>query len=208
MLAEWSAECSTDAPVVVAPWSDPSTGLSFINLRAEPYELSEIREAERHPALARALRALNATRSPFITVKSDAWPLSSLENPGELEPLRLEMGLPEEEATFAFTSYIDLLWRERALFASAHHQQDRLDRIVRRASKLQHPEAALQGILRPAFLDLASPLEGFAMTVYVTAVAADADLAHRRWSDALEDVVDLLRNREFEPNATSATIDL
>jgi hypothetical protein len=208
MLAEWSAECSADAPVLVVPWSDPATGANFVNLRSEPYELSEIQEAERHPALGRALRALNATRSPFVTAKCDAWPLSALESPGELEPLRIEMGLPEEEAAFAFTSYIDLLWRDRAVFASAHHQQDRLDRIVRRASKLPHAEAAFQGVLRPAFLDLEAPLEGFATTIYITAVASDADLAHRRWSDALEDVTDLLRNREFEPNTGSATIDL
>ncbi|HEX4156826.1 MAG TPA: hypothetical protein VHY48_14565 [Acidobacteriaceae bacterium] len=190
------------------PWADPDTGTRFINLRAEPYDISEIREAERHPALGRALRALNAGRSPFATAKSDAWPLSARESPGELEPLRRELVLPEEEATFAFTSYIDLLWRERAVFASAHQQQDRLDRIARRATKLLHPEAALQCVLRPAFLDLEAPLEGFATTLYVTAVGSDADLAHHRWGDALEEVVEMLRSREFEPNRLSATIDL
>jgi hypothetical protein len=208
MLAEWSAECSTDAPVIVVPWADSETGAHFVNLRNEPYDLSEIPEAERHPPLGRALRALNANRSAFLTSKCDAWPLSTHESPGELEPLRRELCLPEEEATFAFTSYIDLVWRERTVFASAHQQQDRLDRITRRAAKLGHAESALQCVLRPAFLDLGAPLEGFASTFYVTAVASDSDLAHRRWAAALEDIIDLLRSREFEPNRTSATIDL
>lgn len=208
MLAEWTAECSHDAPVIVVPWSDPETSARFVNLRGEPYDLSEIVESERHPALGRALRALNASRSPVITTKCDAWSLATRDSPGELEPLRLELNLPAEEVNCAFTSYIDLVWRERALFASAHQQQDRLDRITRRAAKLPHPEAALQCVLRPAFLDLGSPLEGFATTLYVTGVASDPDLANRRWAAALEDIVNLLRNREFEPNRTSATIDL
>jgi hypothetical protein len=208
MLAEWSAECSADAPVLVIPWTDPETGAHFVNLRSEPYDLSEIPEAERQPVLGRALRALNAARSPFITAKCDAWPLSAHDSPGELEPLRRELLLPEEEVICAFTSYIDILWRERAVFASSHQQQDRLDRIARRATKLAHAEAAVQCVLRPAMLDVEAPLEGFVTTLYVTGVGPDADLAHRRWADALEDIVDLLRSREFEPNRLSATIDL
>lgn len=194
--------------MLVVPWHDNETGAHFVNLRTEPYALAEIPEAERHPTLGRALRALNAQRSPFLTAKCDAWPLSASESPGELEPLRLELVLSEEDVAFAFTSYIDLLWRERAVFASAHQQQDRLDRLARRATKLQHPECALQCVLRPAMVDLGAPLEGFATTLYVTAVAPDADTAQKRWSGALEDVVDLLRGREFELNRLSATIDV
>lgn len=208
MLAEWTAECSTDAPMLVVPWHDQQTGLRFVNLRDEPYSLAEIREAEQQPALGRALRALNAQRSPFLTAKCDAWSLSGIESPGELEPLRLELGLPEEDVAYAFTSYIDLLWRERAVFASPHQQQDRLDRVTRRAMKLPHAESALQCVLRPAMVDLGTPLEGFATTLYVTSLAPDTDTAHKRWAAALEDIVDLLRSREFEPYRTSATIDL
>jgi hypothetical protein len=208
MLAEWTADGSADSPVLVVPWSDPETGLHFVNLRSEPYDLSEIAEAERHPVLGRALRALNASRSPFVTAKCDAWPLTARDSAAEMEPLRLELSLMEDEVAFAFTSYIDLLWRERAIFASRHQQQERIDRIVRRAAKLPHSHAALQCVLRPAFLDLDSPLEGFATTVYITAVGADADLAYRNWTAALDAIADLLRNREFEVNRASATIDL
>jgi hypothetical protein len=208
MHAEWSAECSADAPALVVPWSDANAGAHFVNLRTEPYSIAEIPEAERFPDLARALRALNANRSPFLTAKCDAWPISPRDGADELEVMRKELMLPEEEATYAFTSYIDLVWRERAVFASAHQQQDRLDRIARRATKLPHAESLLQCVLRPAIVDLGAPLEGFSTTLYVTSLGSDAELASRRWASALEDVVDLLRSRDFEVNRTSATIDL
>jgi len=208
MHAEWTAECSADAPVLVVPWSDADARAHFVNLRSEPYAIAEIPEAERFPDLARALRALNANRSPFLTAKCDAWPISPRDGADELELMRKELMLEEDEATYAFTSYIDLVWRERNVFASAHQQQDRLDRIARRAAKLAHAESMLQCVLRPAIVDLDAPLEGFATTLYVTALASDAELANRRWASALEDVVDLLRSREFEINRTSATIDL
>jgi hypothetical protein len=217
MHAEWAAECAADAPILVVPWSDRQSdpqhdalhaGAHFVNLRTEPYAIAEIPEAERYPDLARALRALNASRSPFLTAKCDAWPLSAREGAAELDAMRKELMLDEEEAAFAFTSYIDLLWRERAIFASAHQQQERLDRLTRRAAKLAHAEAMLQCVLRPAVVDLDAPLEGFATTLYVTALGADAETANRRWASALEDLVDLLRSREFEVHRTSATIDL
>jgi hypothetical protein len=214
MHAEWTAECSADDPMLVVPWADSphergsgQPGMHFVNLREEPYSIAEIPEADRYPDLARALRALNANRSPFLTAKCDAWPIAPRDGANELEAMRKELMLFEDEATYAFTSYIDLLWRERAIFASAHQQQDRLDRIARRAAKLPHTESMLQCVLRPAMVDLGAPLEGFATTLYVTSLGSDAEIANRRWASALEDVVDLLRSREFEVNRTSVTID-
>ena len=207
MLSDWSAECSHDAPTLVVPWSDSASGAYFIDLRSHPYDLAEISEAEQHPALARALRSLNATRSPFLTAKCDAWALTSTDNTAKLDALALELLLEPDEAVTGFAGYIDLLWRERSVFASAHQQQDRLDRIVRRAQRLPHREAMLECVLRPALLDLNGPLEGFSITLYVTALGPDADTAHRRWELALEDVVALLRSRELEPARGSATID-
>jgi hypothetical protein len=107
-----------------------SAGAHFIDLRANPYDIAEIVEAEHNTTLARALRSLNATRSPFLTAKCDTWTLSATEQPETLEALRMELLLHEEDARFGYASYIDLLWRERSVFASAHQQQDRLDRIV------------------------------------------------------------------------------
>ncbi len=262
MLSEWTAECSLDAPTLVVPWSSEgdenpggsAPGSHFVDLRANPYDLAEISEAEHNPTLARALRSLNATRSPFLTAKCDTWLLSSArqatlttlatlatpetlatlampetqatletpetldtldtpatletaENLDTLERLRLELMLSDEDAACGFASYIDLLWRERSVFASAHRQQDRLDRIMRRARRLPHTEAAFECVLRPAFLDLNGPLEGFAITFYLTALGPDPQIARRRWELAMEDIVTLLRGKELEAARGSATID-
>lgn len=211
MLSEWTAECSHDAPTLIVPWSqnpsDSQTNSRFFDLRANPYDIAELPEVEHNPTLARALRSLNATRSPFLTAKCDTWTLPGTEHADALEALRLELMLSDEDTLFGYASYIDLLWRERSVFASAHQQQDRLDRIMRRAQRLQHPEAALEGILRPALLDLSGPLEGFAFTLYVTALGPEPEIARRRWELAMEDIVDLLRGKELEPARGSATID-
>jgi hypothetical protein len=215
MLSEWTAECSHDAPTLIVPWSqnqpenpsDPDNGPHFVDLRANPYDIAEIPEVEHNPTLARALRALNATRSPFLTAKCDTWTLPAADHPEALEALRLELMLPDDDTQFGYASYIDLLWRERSVFASAHQQQDRLDRIVRRAQRLQHPEAAFACVLRPALLDLSGPLEGFAITLYLTALGSEPEIARRRWELALDDIIALLRGKELEPARGSATID-
>jgi hypothetical protein len=207
MLSEWNAECSHDDPTLIVPWHDEATGARFFDLRAEPYDIAEIPEAEHSSALARALRSLNATRSPFLTAKCDLWHLDSAHHADQLEALRLELLLDDQDVTFGFASYIDLLWRERSVFASAHQQQDRLDRIIRRAERLQHAEVALNCTLRPALLDLNGPLEGFAVTLYLTAVGPEPEIAARRWELALDDLVTLLRSKELEPARGSATID-
>jgi hypothetical protein len=196
MLSEWTAECSHDAPTLIVPWSDPDSGAHFVDLRTNPYDIAEIPEIDHNP-----------TRSPFITAKCDTWSLPGIDHADTLESLRLELMLPDDEALHGYSSYIDLLWRERSVFASAHQQQDRLDRIMRRAQRLQHPEATLEGVLRPALLDLNGPLEGFAITLYVTALGPEPEIARRRWELAIEDIVDLLRGKELEPARGSATID-
>lgn len=207
MLAEWTAECSADDPAVVVPWSDPQSSARFVNLRANPYDLADIPEAESYPVLSRALRSLNGSRSAFLTSKCDAWALSPEDGGEKLEALRLELDLTGDEAGFGFASYLDLLWRERAVFASAHVASQRLDRLVRRAARLPFAEAAFEAVLRPAVIDLRGTLEGFAATLYVTAVAPDPETAIRRWEAALETVVHLLREREQALPPGSATID-
>jgi hypothetical protein len=39
----------------------------------------------------------------------------------------------------------------------------------------------MECILRPAFLDLSGPLEGFAVSFYLSALGPDAEIARRRW---------------------------
>jgi hypothetical protein len=214
MLAEWTAECSADAPTLVVPWSDPQGSARYIDLRAEPYDIAEIPEAEQYPALGRVLRALNATRSPVLTAKCDVWLLSPVEqqdepdDPSELEMLIAELDIEPDEARAGIASYIDILWRDRPLFASAHQQGELLDRLTRRAERLDHPYAALACVMRPAMFDFdSSTVEGFAVTLYVRAVGIDTATALNHWTAALEDIATLLRGRDLALSRSSATID-
>jgi hypothetical protein len=199
MLSEWSVECSADDPVLVVPWSDPldETGnRRFIDLRENPYDLDHLPEAERFPALMHALRALNATRSPVFTAKCDAWLLDA----EELDALRVNLDISADEAPAGFGSYIDILWRERSLFASFHLQEQMLHRLDRHAVPLEHPYAMLDCILRPAMVDLAGPQEGFAVSLYVKAVGHDPQAAEANWVSALDAVVALLRSKDLAFN--------
>jgi hypothetical protein len=89
---------SAEDPVSSFPGRTPSGKTAFVDLRANPYDFDAIPEAEQHPPLMQALRALNATRSPVFTAKCDAWPLES----EELEHLQLNLDLPAAEAPAGF----------------------------------------------------------------------------------------------------------
>jgi hypothetical protein len=196
MLSEWSAECSADDPVLVVPWSDPSDSTGnrrFIDLRENPYDLDHLPEAEHYPPLMHALRALNAARSPVFTAKCDAWPLDA----EELDALRVNLDIIAEEAAGGFASYIDILWRERSVFASFHLQEQMLHRLTRHAASLEHPYALLDCIIRPAMIDLTGPQEGFAVSLYVKAVGHDEQSAEENWASALDAVVALVRSRDL-----------
>lgn len=192
---------------MVVPWSDPGGAARFLDLRAEPFDLGEVAEADQYPTLRRALRSLNAPRSPVFTSKCDVWTLSPEDGGEKLESLRLELDLDDDEVAFGHSSYIDVLWRERSVFASAHVATGRLARLARRAARLPHTEAAFEAVLRPAVVDLRGPLEGFGATLYVTAVAGDPETAQSRWEAALDSLVALLREREQGIPPGSATID-
>jgi hypothetical protein len=194
MFSEWTVECGADDPVLVVPWADPDDpSRHFIDLRENPYDLDWLEEAARHPSLLHALRALNATRSPVFTAKSDVWSLT----PDELQPLLLELDLIPEDAPTGIASYIDLVWRERSVFVSFHQHEQLLYRISRLAASLEHPYAALECTLRPALIDLTGPQEGFAVSLYLKALGHDEHAAEDRWGAALADVSALLRGRAF-----------
>ena len=195
MLAEWSVECAPDDPMLVVPWSDPSSDLHFVDLRENPYDLDHLPEAEHYPPLMQALRALNANRSPVFTAKCDAWPLA----PDELEDLRQNLAVDADDTPNGFASYIDLLWRERTFFISFHQTEQLLHRLTRRAVPLDHPFAMLDCVIRPALVDLTGPQEGFAVSLYLKALGPDANTASENWAAALEAVVALLRGKDFAP---------
>jgi hypothetical protein len=193
MLAEWCVECSAEEPVLVVPWKDPDGNAEFIDLRANPYDLHRIPEAEQHPPLMQALRALNATRSPVFTAKCDAWTLD-LE---EMEQLRFNLDVSAADAPAGFASYIDLVWRERAIFTSFHQQEQRLQRLTRLAAAIDRTTAGMECVLRAALVDLEGPQQGYAVSLYVQTVGVDAQSAWEEWGASLGDVVALLRGKEL-----------
>lgn len=193
MLAEWSVECGADDPVLDVPWSDSAGTAHFVDLRENPYDLDHIAEAEQHPPLLQALRALNANRSPVFTAKCDAWAMAG----EELEMLQVELDLTAAEACCGFSSYIDLIWRERTIFVSFHQQEQRLMRLARLLEPMEQPYAAVECVLRPALVDLTGPQEGFAVSLYVKALGTDVAHAYEHWAGALDAVVAVVRGREF-----------
>jgi len=194
LLSEWSAECGADDPVLVVPWSSPDGALQWVDLRDDPDALDNIHEADEHPALLAALRALNGSRSPIFTAKCDVWTMDA----DELASTRYDLMLDDEVATTGIASYIDVLWRERPVLASRHRMEQMLYRIDRMAADLPHSLAKMECTLRPAVTDLdGTVVEGFAVTVYVKAVGVDATEAEERWDAALRAVSTLLRSREL-----------
>jgi len=202
MVVDWSVECSADDPVLVVPWSvaeagaaGSSTTSDFVDLRENPYDLDQIPEAEQNPPLMQALRSLNAGRSPVFTAKCDAWEVDA----EELEQLRLQLDLSVDnrDAAVGFASYIDLVWRDRAIFASFHQSEQLLHRLERLAGAIDEPLAMLDCVLRPALIDLTGPQEGFAVSVYVKALGPDAAGARQIWGTTLEAVVALLRGNDI-----------
>ena len=193
MLMEWSTACGPDDPVLVVPWSSPDGTLRWVDLRSDPDALDDISEADEHPALLAALRALNAVRSPVFTAKCDVWPMDG----EELDAVRDDLLLEPEVAQAGVSCYIDLLWRDRSVFASQHRTAQVLHRMDRLASELPHSLAKVEAILRPAVVDLDMVSEGFAITLYVKGVGVDATEAGQRWAAALADTVALFRAREL-----------
>jgi hypothetical protein len=193
MLSEWSVECAAEDPVLVVPWKDPYGSRAFVDLRANPYDFDSISEAEQYPPLMQALRALNAARSPVFTAKCDAWPLDG----EELSNLQLNLDIVSADSPAGFASYIDLVCRERSLFASFPQHEQLLRRLARLAAPLDHPAAVLDCVLRPALVDLDGPREGYAISMYVKALGADRQAAFEQWSVALDAVVALVRGKDF-----------
>ena len=197
MLAEWSVECGAEDPVLVVPWKNADGSTGFVDLRANPYDFDAIPEAEQHPPLMQALRALNAMRSPVFTAKCDAWMMDA----DEIAQLQINLDAPStldfDAPHSGFASYIDLIWRERSLFGSFHLQEQVLHRLVRLAEPLDHPDAMLDCVLRPALVDLNGAQEGFAVSLYVKSLGPAPQSAWKEWAAALDEVVALIRGKDL-----------
>jgi hypothetical protein len=194
LLNEWNAECGADDPVLVVPWSSPDGALHWVDLRDDPYALDDIAEANDHPALLAALRALNGPRSPVFTAKCDVWPMDS----DELEAARAELMVEDAIANAGMVSYLDLVWRERTVFGSRARMEQMLYRLDRMAVELPYSLAMMECVLRPAVVELEGAVgEGFAVSLYVKAVGVDEAEADQRWDEAMRAITALLRAKEL-----------
>jgi hypothetical protein len=189
MLSEWTAECGTHDPFIEVPWHSEDGALRWVDLRTDPDALDEIREADDHPALLAALRTLNAARSPAFTSKCDVWVMDK----EELSALRDELMLDDGVAEAGMACYIDLLWRERGVFASRHRAEQRMHRIDRMARDLPFNLAKVECVLRHAVVDLESVQEGYGITLYVKGCGVDELEAEERWGAALRGVARMVR---------------
>lgn len=177
----------------MVPWTDPVRKLFWVDLRANPYEFDAVPEAIQYPPLLQALRSLNGSRSPVFTAKCDVWAMA----PEEIESLRLELDADEVDSGAGIASYIDLIWRDTSIFVSAAQQRQWITRFLRVVSTLDHPAAVVECVLRPAFLDLKTPQEGFAVSLYVKAVGPDQESTTQFWSAALTNVTRIIRGPEM-----------
>jgi hypothetical protein len=193
MLAEWDVECAAEDPVLVVPWNDPDGRCAFVDLRANPYAFDHIPEAEQYPPLMQALRALNATRSPVFTAKCDVWQLDAGDRASLLENLDIDRA----DASTGVASYIDIVARDRSRFTSFHQQEQLLRRLARLAGALDQTSALLECVLRPALVDFGTPQQGYAISLYVKAVGIDVASAMQEWASTLNDVVALIRSKDF-----------
>jgi len=197
MLSEWGAECGVDDPFIEVPWQSEDGTLRWVDLRADPDALDEIHEADEHPALLAALRTLNATRSPVFTSKCDAWAMDADEIASARIDLMLDEIIAHEVAQAGMVSYIDLLWRERGVFASRHRAEQMLYRMDRLARDIPATLAKVEFILRPAVVDLDFGVqEGFGVTMYVKGCGVDRYEAEQRWGHAVREVARMVRNAD------------
>lgn len=191
---EWSTETASDDPVLVVPWQAPDGAARWVDLREDEFALDEIGEADAYPALLSALRALNSARSPVFTAKCDVWEMDEK----ELASTRDDLLLEAEQAVAGMACYLDLLWRDRAIFASRHRTEQALYRLDRMIEELPGSLAKAEAVVRPAVVDLDGAVaEGYCLSLYVKGVGVDTAEADERWSAALREVAGLFRSSEL-----------
>jgi hypothetical protein len=158
IFADWSVESGGGAPVIDAEWE------GWIDLRKHPTMISGIAEASAFEPLAQLLLALNAPDSPCWTSKCDLW-----SEPSEDDPAEGESQGPESASTAC--CYIDLLPAEGILFQSWGEAEAMCRRWAAWLDGKTEAEGEIELVVRSA---ATSRLEGFGITVYLSACGADS----------------------------------
>ena len=116
----------------------------------------------------------------------------------ELAATRDDLLLEDEQAGAGIACYLDLLWRDRGIFASRHRTEQVLHRLDRMIEELPGSLAKAEAVVRPAVVDLHGAVaEGYCLSLYVKGVGVDRAEAEERWSAALREVAALFRHSEL-----------
>ena len=170
MEADWAAEVGAGLPGIEADWA------GFVDLRINPFRLSEIAEASEYPVLWEMLVDLNDAFSRVFSVKCDVWALGA----EEIDPLEFDCVASGKIAGMA--SYIDIVLRDNFLLTPfAWHERwarAAVDRL--RASPLRAGRVDL--VIRAA---RAGGREGFGITLYAAGCGADTQAARGAWEGIL-----------------------
>lgn len=183
MEADFAVELGADDEVLDLPWASADSALRYYDLKRQPDLLLYVEEAQRVPALAEFLNAVNSSGSILETAKCDAWQTTEMK--------------PEEEifgAKSKFGSYIDLLFSDepRRLSFSEHDQMARrLTQLLRRVPEI--PAAAEFLVRRCHYHHEDETRDGFYVTFYLFGYGDDEPQAQQRWAIALKLVESAIR---------------
>lgn len=196
MEADWSIEIAPGLPEIIVPWSAQNTDETLIwrDLRLAGPQLEaaihSIPSATQEPALAAALRTLHAPASPWFTSKCDLW-TATPKDADAPDPYEFDATDLAPAPLHLYASYLDVLPRDAALFASFAAQQTILTAITATLRIQSCPHARIDLVLRAARIHDA---EGFAFTAYVAGCGLTAADAHRAWQQAFDRLVAALCN--------------
>ncbi len=191
MEADWSVEIGPGLPEITVPWS--AEGLTWVDLsKVGPKldsALQSIPAAAAEPALAHALRRLNATDSRWFTSKCDLW-TSPPDDTEPLDPCEFDATDLAPAPLHLCASYLDILPRDESLFASFRAQETFLRTLVALLRSHPQPHGRIDFILRAARIDSSS---GFAFTAYASGCGATPETAHQVWQQVLARLTTALR---------------
>lgn len=170
MEADWSVEIGSDAPVIHASWE------GFVDLRGCPDAVEVITEAAQEPKLREILLALNSQSSPMFTTKCDMWRLAA----NEIDPD--EFGAQDEDARFGFASYVDIVEREAARFASFECYERLARGIATRLRMVELRRGRVDVVVRAAVMN---GNDGYGLTLYAAGCGRNEADAHAAWQEGL-----------------------
>jgi hypothetical protein len=185
MEADWEVEIGAGAPILDAIWP------GFVDLRRGKDRIGEIDEAQRLPALAKALLKLNGldsdTESGAVesgrdliiwTSKSDLWVL----DPNRNEYHSDEMDAAPEESVVGLACYIDMLPREGVDFGGLERVETWVRAKVSRLRQMAVRSCRADLVIRRAVI---GDEDSLGVTAYVTACGATLQVAEEALGLAL-----------------------